>query len=74
MTEPVDPEVDARMTALEIKASYAEDLLDTLNQTVFEQQQQIDRLLREVLQLREQLASSGQGPGAAQRDERPPHY
>lgn len=74
MTEPMHPEVDARVTALEIKASYAEDLLDTLNQTVFEQQQQIDRLLREVLQLREQLASAGSSAGAGPRDDRPPHY
>lgn len=74
MTPELEPALEPRVTELEIKASFAEDLLDTLNQTVFEQQQQIDRLLREVLQLREQLASSGQGSGAAPRDERPPHY
>ena len=71
-TQPTTPDLEPRITELEIKASYAEDLLDTLNQTVFEQQQQIDRLLREVLQLREQLASAS--AGAAPRDDRPPHY
>jgi SlyX protein len=43
-----------RLTALEIKASFAEDLLDELNRVVIRQQQQIDALVRELAQLREQ--------------------
>ncbi|MDH6590994.1 SlyX protein [Variovorax sp. TBS-050B] len=64
-----------RVTELEIKASYADDLLDQLNMTIYRQQQQIDRLLAEVAQLREQSRNAMQ-EGAARnpRDELPPHY
>lgn len=65
---------DARLTELEIKASYAEDLLDQLNQTIFRQQQQIDRLLREVAELRRQQPEGGQVVQRNLRDELPPHY
>ena len=36
---------EQRLTELEIRSGFAEDLLDTLNQTVYRQQQQIDGLL-----------------------------
>lgn len=63
-----------RLTDLEIKASFTEDLLDHLNQTVFQQQQQIDALLRELGQLRAQNAQSDAGAFRSLRDELPPHY
>jgi len=64
-----------RVTELEIKSSYAEDLLDQLNMTIYRQQQQIDRLILQVTQLKEQAQSAMQD-GAARnpRDELPPHY
>ena len=34
-----------RIEALEIKAAYADDLLEELNLTIYKQQQQIDRLM-----------------------------
>jgi SlyX protein len=67
---------DDRLTALEIKSSYAEDLLDTLNTLVARQQDDIDRLKAELGQLQRQLARQAE-PGAAfvsLRDELPPHY
>jgi len=62
-----------RLTDLEVKASFTEDLLDELNQLVARQQQQIDLLLREVQRLRQQQSD---GPAAPRnlRDELPPHY
>lgn len=68
--------MDARVTELEIKLSFCEDLLETLNATVIHQQQQIDRLQAEVRVLREQLASGepADGPLRSLRDELPPHY
>jgi SlyX protein len=66
-------EADARLTELEVKASYADDLLDALNSIVAQQQQQIDRLLREVQQLRQQSAEDPASPRTL-RDELPPHY
>jgi SlyX protein len=65
--------IEARLVELEVKASFTDDLVETLNTIVAQQQQQIDRLLREVQQLRRQ---SGEGPAAPRnlRDELPPHY
>ena len=64
--------IDKRLTDLEIKSSYAEDLLDTLNQTVFRQQAQIDMLVRELRSLREQASEASGRRGLA--DDLPPHY
>lgn len=63
-----------RLTELEIKASFAEDLLDQLNLVVVRQQQQIDRLEREVQALREQGMPPGLEAPRNLRDELPPHY
>lgn len=74
MGRTVQDNVSERLDALEIKASYAEDLLDQLNLTIYQQQQMIERLCQELVLLREQ---AGQGASAAQRhlrDEIPPHY
>lgn len=72
MTRPDD--TDQRLTELEIKAGFTEDLLDHLNQTIARQQQQIDLLLREIGQLREQSAQADNGTFRSLRDELPPHY
>lgn len=72
MTSPHD--IDQRLTALEIKTSYSEDLLDQLNLTIYRQQQQIDRLLQELAYLRQQMPESSDGAPRNLRDELPPHY
>ncbi|MBV8124566.1 MAG: SlyX family protein, partial [Paucibacter sp.] len=41
-----NPLIEQRLTDLEIKISFQEDLLEQLNQTVFRQQEQIDALIR----------------------------
>jgi SlyX protein len=63
-----------RLTELEVKSAFAEDMLDALNATVYRQQQQIERLLREVKELREQVAAAAPGEFRSLRDEIPPHY
>jgi SlyX protein len=67
------PDTDARLTELEIKASFTDDLLEQLNDVIARQQLQIDALQRELLALRQQVRDQGSGLGAP-RDERPPHY
>ena len=67
-------EVDRRLTELEIKASFSEDLIDHLNATIVRQQQQIDLLSRELRQLRDQIPSDSAGMPRSLRDELPPHY
>ena len=71
-----DP-IDSRLTDLEIKASFAEDMVDELNRLVARQQDQIDWLLREVATLRQQavpFVSDALHARRDRRDELPPHY
>jgi SlyX protein len=63
-----------RVTELEIKASYTEDLLEQLNMTIYRQQQQIDLLVNEVRELKRQVPEGGPGGPRNLRDELPPHY
>ena len=67
-------DTDKRLMDLEIKASFTEDLVEQLNQTIFQQQQQIEALIREVCQLRQQTPDGGSGGFRSLRDELPPHY
>lgn len=69
--QPAD-RVEARLTELEIKASYAEDTIDRLNEVIVRQQAQIDALLREMAHLRREPADVP-APRSL-RDELPPHY
>jgi SlyX protein len=64
---------DDRITNLEIKLSFSEDLIEKLNETVYKQQQQIEFLYRELKAIKEQASASGSG-GASLKDEIPPHY
>ena len=65
--------LEQRITDLEIKASFAEDTVEQLNAVVVRQQAQIDRLIRELVELRDRAAAE---PGTARAvgDEMPPHY
>ena len=66
--------MDSRLNEVEVKLSFAEDLLEELNRTVYRQQQQIERLQREMRELREQMANAAPAEGRSLRDEIPPHY
>jgi SlyX protein len=63
-----------RLMALEIKASFAEDLLEQLNDVIVRQQRQIDALIAEVSDLRERPPDASQSMGHGVRDDLPPHY
>ena len=66
--------VERRLTDLEIKATYADDLLDQLNQTIYRQQAEIDQLARALKALREQMPDLENRSGPGLLDEVPPHY
>ncbi|MDD3936406.1 SlyX family protein [Rhodoferax sp.] len=70
MTKPLEE----RLTNLEVKASFAEDLLDKLDQIIIRQQDQIDRLEREVQWLGQQTPQHDMATPRNLRDELPPHY
>lgn len=69
-------EIDARLERLESKLLESEDLLETLNRTVFRQQEQIDQLQAQIRVLYRQM--QGQGSDGGERleahEEVPPHY
>lgn len=66
--------IEHRLTDLEIKASFTEDLVEQLNQIIIAQQAQIDRLVREVAGLREQSDNAAAGGPRNLRDDLPPHF
>jgi len=66
--------VESRLTDLEIKISFTEDMVDELNRTVFRQQQQIDLLMLQIKALREQVRTAEPQEQRNLRDEIPPHY
>ncbi len=66
--------IENRLVELEIKASYAEDLIDKLDQVIVRQQQQIDLLTQELRTLRQQISSQDSPGQRTLRDELPPHY
>ena len=72
MQTPQD--LEARLSELEIRISFTDDLVDGLNRTVFRQQEQIDLLMRDVSQLRRQVPPAGAGGPSNPGDELPPHY
>ncbi len=67
-------DIERRLTELEIKAGFTEDLLDTLNATIARQQEAIEMLVREIARLREQQATGAGSAPTSLRDELPPHY
>ena len=66
--------VESRLTDLEIKISFTEDMVDELNRTIFRQQQQIDLLMLQIKALREQVRTAEPQEQRNLRDEIPPHY
>lgn len=65
--------LEHRLNELEIKASFTEDLLEQLNAIIVRHQQVIERLTREVADLRQQVPEGG-STFRSLRDELPPHY
>ena len=66
--------LEDRLVDLEVKAAYADDLLDHLSDQIYRQQQQIDLLLHELRMLRERMPEAGSTAPRNLRDEIPPHY
>ena len=69
-------DVDAlneRIDALEMRLTYQDVTIETLNQTITAQWLEIDRLTRQVAELKERLREAeSNAPGPA--NEPPPHY
>ena len=62
-----------RIDALEMRLTFQDETIETLNQTITAQWKQIDALTRRIAELGERLQEAeANAPGAA--NERPPHY
>jgi SlyX protein len=62
-----------RIDALEMRLTFQDETIETLNRTITDQWKQIDALTRQLAELKERLQdaeSSASGP----INERPPHY
>ncbi len=69
-----DPDA-RRLDEVETRLTYQERTIEILNQTVTAQWQQIDRLTRQLDELKLRLGEiETQAQGAAPRDPLPPHY
>jgi SlyX protein len=67
--------MESRLAEIEIKLCFSEDMLDELSKTVFRQQQQIEKLQKELHVLSLQLQNDdAQTSPRDLRDEIPPHY
>ncbi len=66
--------MESRLSEIEIKLSFSEDLLEELNRTVARQQQQISELEHQVRDLRLQLQRSQPAESGVSGHEIPPHY
>jgi uncharacterized coiled-coil protein SlyX len=62
-----------RIDALEVRLTFQDETIETLNQTITAQWLKIDALTRQVSELRDRLQEAeSHAPG--QVNERPPHY
>jgi SlyX protein len=66
--------LEERLTNLEIRFSHQDYYLDQLNQIVTSQQQTIERLEKEILDLKRTANSNGVDGSRSPLNERPPHY
>lgn len=66
---------EKRIIDLEIRFSYQDELLNTLNEVVTRQQTTIERLEKEILDIKRNVnASNSVGGVGSLKDEKPPHY
>ena len=63
-----------RFVDIEIKLAYQEDLVESLNQMVYQQSQRIDQLEALVGKLADHVRSNAQSTPGVLLNERPPHY
>lgn len=66
--------IESRLSEIEAKLTFAEDLLEELNRAVYRQQQQFDRLQQELRALRDTIETAHPAQPGSPGDEVPPHY
>lgn len=59
---------------LEVKIAFMDDLINSLNETVYQQQRQIDRLHSRIETMSKQLKNLKEANNDSSEDPPPPHY
>jgi len=67
-----DPSHESRITDLEIKLTYQDDLIKTLNDVIVDLQAQIERIRLRAKVVEQSLV--GKQDDSIQGDDKPPHY
>lgn len=62
-----------RIDALEMRLTFQDETIETLNRTISDQWKQIDALTRQLAELKERLQDAESHAGGS-INERPPHY
>jgi len=65
--------LNERIDALEMRLTFQDETIETLNQTITEQWKQIDALTRQLAELKDRLQDA-ESNTAGPLNERPPHY
>ncbi len=67
-----ESKLEDRIIDLEIKITHQDGLVDQLNQIVTQQQFTIDKMVKEILEIK--LNASKDDGGGGMKNEKPPHY
>lgn len=70
----MNKELVERVTELESRLAFSEDQIDQLDQTIYQQQVQIDQLTRLVEKMRQAVQQADMGQGHEIINTPPPHY
>jgi SlyX protein len=63
-----------RFIDIEIKLAHQEDMVESLNQVVYQQTRRIDQLEAMLSKLADHVRDNGASGGAGGVNEKPPHY
>lgn len=63
-----------RFVDIEIKLAHQEDMVESLNQVVYQQTRRIDQLEAMLAKLADHVRDNGASGGAGGAHEKPPHY
>ena len=69
-----EPDLGARIDALEMRLTEQEAVIDDLNATITAQWRQIDALSRRMAKLVEEIEEAGSRPALNAPEPPPPHY
>jgi len=74
MATPADDDQNERLTELEIKFAYSQEMIENLNEEVTKQWTVIDKLTRQLGTMHDQMATLAHDTDKPLDEPPPPHY